>query len=96
MLKRALLLAVMAAAFLAVDNTTVEAAPPGQPSDWKRFYHYPYIYYPHSFQRPRQYNNLYYRYPQSMRIPVYNKGWYNFYPSEKPYHDGHHFILDVF
>ena len=96
MLKKALLLAVMAAAFVVGGNTSVEAAPPGQPSDWQRFYHYPYIYYPHSFQKPKQYNNLYYRYPQSQQIPVYNKSYYNFYPSAKPYHSGHHFILDVF
>lgn len=67
-----------------------------QPSDWQRFYHYPYVYYPHSFQKPQQYNNMYYKYPQSMQIPVYNKNWYNFYPSEKPYHSGHHFLLDIF
>lgn len=96
MLKRALFLAVMAAAFFVGSEQTVNAAPPGQPSDWQRFYHYPYIYYPHSFQKPQQYDNLYYRYPQSQRIPVYNKSWYNFYPSKKAYHSGHHFILDVF
>ena len=52
--------------------------------------------YPHSFQKPQQYDHMYYRYEPSMRIPVYNKSWYNFYPTEKPYHSGHHFILDVF
>jgi len=67
-----------------------------QPSDWKRFYHYPYVYYPHSFKKQEQFNNMYHRYPQSMQIPVYNKSWYNFYPTEKPYHDGHHFLLDIF
>ena len=44
----------------------------------------------------QQYDNMYYRYEPSMRIPVYNKNWYNFYPTEKPYHSGSHYILDVF
>ena len=59
-------------------------------------YYYPYVYYPHSFQKPQQYNNMYHRYDPSMQIPVYNKSWYNFYPTEKPYHSGSHYILDVF
>ena len=65
-------------------------------ADWNRFYYYPYVYYPQTYQRPQSYNHLYYKYGQSMRIPVYNKHWYNFYPTSKPYHSGHHFILDVF
>jgi hypothetical protein len=74
-----------------------QAGGQGQPTDWNRFYYYPYVYYPHNFQRPQQsYDHMYYRYPPQMRIPVYNKSWYNFYPTEKPYHKGHHFILDVF
>jgi hypothetical protein len=92
---RLVAIAVIAVAVLS-STRTVEAAPPGQPSDWQRFYYYPYIYYPHSFQKPQQYDHMYYRYEPSMRIPVYNKSWYNFYPTEKPYHSGHHFILDVF
>ena len=96
MLKRMLILsAVMIAAFVSSGAGT-EAAPPGQPADWQRFYHYPYVYYPQTFQKPQQYNNMYYKYAPSMQIPVYNKAWYNFYPTEKPYHSGHHFILDVF
>lgn len=96
MLRRLLLIAVMAVVATAGFSQPVQAAPPGQPSDWQRFYHYPYVYYPHSFQKPQQYNNMYHKYPQSMQIPVYNKSWYNFYPTEKPYHSGHHYILDVF
>jgi len=72
------------------------AVEPGQPYDWNRFYYYPYVYYPHGFYKPVQYDNLYYRYPQERQIPVYNSNWHNFYPSERPYHSGHHFILDVF
>jgi len=78
-------------------STQVEAAPPGQPTNWQRFYYYPYVYYPHNYQtQPESYDHLYYRYPTERRIPVYNKDWHNFYPSERPYHWGHHFILDVF
>ncbi|MEP3478855.1 MAG: hypothetical protein ABJZ55_06380 [Fuerstiella sp.] len=96
MLKKALLLAVVAVMAITSFSTPTQAAQHGQPANWQRFYHYPYVYYPHNFQKPQQYDNMYYRYAPSMRIPVYNKNWYNFYPSEKPYHSGHHFILDVF
>ena len=68
-------------------------------SDWERFYHYPYVYYPQNFwsnQYYRSSDSLYYRYPPEMRIPVYNKKWHNYYPSKRPYHSGHHFMLDVF
>ena len=74
-----------------------EAAKPGQPADWERFYHYPYVYYPHNYQRyPESYDHLYYRYPAERRIPVYNADWHNFYPAKKPYYRGNHFALDVF
>ena len=95
MLRKLIDVAVIAVAVLS-SVRPVEATPPGQPSDWQRFYYYPYIYYPHTFQKPQQYDHMYYRYEPSMRIPVYNKSWYNFYPTEKPYHSGHHYILDVF
>ena len=99
MLKRAVLtgLILIAAVVGPNLNAPAKAAPPGQPSDWQRFYYYPYVYYPHNFQsQPESYNHLYYRYPTERRIPVYNANWHNFYPSERPYHSGHHFILDVF
>ena len=96
MLKRILMMMVVAVAMATGSNKVVEAAPPGQVADWQRFYHYPYVYYPHSFRKPQQYNSLYYKYPQEMRIPVYRKDWYNFYPTEKLYHSGNHFKLDVF
>ena len=58
----------------------------------------------------RSSEDLYYRYPPEMRIPVYNKGWHNYYPAGRSfqngrmfhremglkYHRGHHFVLDVF
>ena len=67
--------------------------------DWNRFYHYPYVYYPQNFWGQEYYrssDSLYHRYPPEMRIPVYNKQWHNFYPSNRRYHSGHHFILDTF
>lgn len=88
--------AVLVCAAIFAAGNAAEAAGEGQPTDWNRFYYYPYVYYPHNFQSPQQYNHLYHRYPQSRQIPVYNKDWYNFYPTKKPYHMGHHFVLDVF
>ena len=67
--------------------------------DWNRMYHYPYVYYPQNFYGQEYYrssDSLYHRYPQEMRIPVYNKKWHNYYPSNSRYHSGHHFMLDVF
>lgn len=95
-MKRGLFAAMMLTAALAAVSGSVQAAGEGQPTDWARFYHYPYVYYPHNFQAPQEYNHLYYRYPPARQIPVYNKAWYNFYPTERPYHTGHHFILDIF
>ncbi|MBM80897.1 MAG: hypothetical protein CMJ78_09925 [Planctomycetaceae bacterium] len=101
MLRRILLASVILMAAVAVTNLSApqeaQAAGRGQPTDWNRFFYYPYVYYPHNFQRQQgSFNHLYYRYPPNMRVPVYNKNWYNFYPTERPYHRGHHFILDVF
>ena len=70
-----------------------------QMRDWERFYHYPYVWYPQNFYGSEYYRSsedLYYRYPAEMRVPVYNKQWQNFYPEARRYHQGHQFILDVF
>ena len=67
--------------------------------DWNRFYHYPYVYYPQNFWGADYYRSsqdLYFRYPPEMQIPVYNKKWQNYYPQDRRYHKGHHFMLDVF
>ena len=67
--------------------------------DWNRLYHYPYVYYPQNFWGSDYYRSsedLYFRYPPEMRIPVYNRSWQNYYPQKRRYHQGHHFILDVF
>tara|TARA_B100000029_G_scaffold123215_1_gene116775 strand:- start:263 stop:568 length:306 start_codon:yes stop_codon:yes gene_type:complete len=101
MRRGSILTAVLVAAVVALatswSSAEAEAAGRGQPTDWKRFYYYPYVYYPHNFQRPTgSFNHLYYRYPQTWRIPVMREGWHNFYQKKRPYHRGHHFILDVF
>jgi hypothetical protein len=67
--------------------------------DWNRFYHYPYVYYPQNFWGHDYYRSsedLYFRYPPEMQIPVYNKQWHNEYPQPRRYHQGHQFILDIF
>lgn len=68
-------------------------------TDWQRFYHYPYVYYPQNFWGSEYYrsaDSLYHRYPPEMRIPVYNARWHNYYPNRRKFHSGHHFVLDVF
>ncbi|MBC8870337.1 MAG: calmodulin-binding protein [Planctomycetes bacterium] len=65
--------------------------------DWERFYHYPYVFYPQNFWGHEYYRSsedMYYRYPPEMRIPVYNRKWHNYFPNTRTYHSGHHFILD--
>ena len=67
--------------------------------DWNRFYHYPYVTYPQNYWGTDYFksaDDLYYRYPPEMRVPVYNKQWHNYYPEGSRYHSGHHFILDTF
>jgi hypothetical protein len=79
------------------NASDAQAAGRGQPTDWNRFNYYPYVYYPHNFQQQRgSYDHMYHRYSPEQRVPVYNKNWHNFYPTARPYHKGHHFLLDVF
>jgi hypothetical protein len=107
---RRLLLALACASIMGLMSSASEAQAQeraygrvwgGQNSrmDWDRFYHYPYVYYPQNFWGNEYYRSsqdLYFRYPQEMRIPVYNRQWHNEYPEERRYHQGHHFMLDVF
>ncbi len=54
--------------------------------DWNRMYHYPYVYYPQNFWGSDYYRSsedMYYRYPAEMRIPVYHKQWANYYPEHR-------------
>ena len=108
MVQRTILLLLCAAAIVAVftaTNAQAEQAYNRQwgssytTQDWNRFYHYPYVYYPQNFwgaDQSRSRDNLYYRYPTQMRTPIYNRQWHNYYPQGRRYHQGHHFILDVF
>jgi len=67
--------------------------------DWNRFYHYPYIYYPQNYYPAEYYrsaDNMYYRYPPEMRIPIYDKKNYNYYPESHTYHGGFHYTVDIF
>ncbi len=100
MLRRTLLGLLMCISLLTATlgggASQTQAAGRGQPYDWGRFYYYPYVYYPHNFHAPVQFDNLYYRYPQERQIPVHQKGWYTPYLEPHPYHKGHAFILDVF
>jgi hypothetical protein len=108
MIRRTILALLVAAAFSAVFSGTQVQAEQAfgrqwgrtyATQDWNRFYHYPYVYYPQNFWGTEYYRSsedLYFRYPPEMRIPVYNMRWFNYYPEERRYHSGHHFILDVF
>lgn len=67
--------------------------------DWQRMYHYPYVYYPQNYWNKEYFTSsqdMYNRYPPEMQIPVYNRRWQNYYPENRRYHSGHHFVLDVF
>ena len=67
--------------------------------DYQRFNHYPFVYYPQNFYGNEYFkssDSLYYRYPVEMQIPVYNRKWYNYYPTNQRYHWGHQFLTDVF
>lgn len=110
MIRRTVLAAVIAAAAVWFGGTTgtVQAQEHAYGAVWgsnnsmqnmDRFYHYPYVYYPHNFWGNNYYRsaeNNYYRYAPEMRIPVYNKRWHNYYPTPRRYHWGHHFLTDIF
>lgn len=108
MIRRTVLVVLLAATIIALvsaSNAQAQQAYGQQwgrsynTQDWNRFYHYPYVYYPQNFWGADYYrssDDLYYRYPPEMRIPVYNKQWHNAYPEERLYHSGGHFMLDTF
>ena len=48
--RRCLGAAVVAAAFAGAASTAKAQYGVSQPTDWERFYHYPYVYYPTNFQ----------------------------------------------
>ena len=108
MIRRMILVLLCAAAIVAVITVSDAQAQQAfgrqwgrsySTQDWNRFYHYPYVYYPQNFWGADYYRSsqdLYFRYPPEMQIPVYNKKWQNYYPQDRRYHKGHHFMLDVF
>ncbi len=108
MIRRILIVLLVAAAVAAVFSVAEAQAQQSfdrqwgrtySTQDWNRFYHYPYVYYPQNFRGADYYRSsedMYFRYPPEMQIPVYNRQWQNYYPQERRYHKGHHFIMDVF
>lgn len=117
MIRRTMLVLLCGVALVAVLSISTANAQEGfgrqwgrtySTQDWNRFYHYPYVYYPLNFWGPDYYRSaedLYYRYPPEMQIPVYNNTWHNMYPegfkshsfpAGLRYYSGHHFQLDVF
>lgn len=110
MIRRLLIVLVCVIAFVSINHCQTETASAQNAygSVWgkkntggnlDRFYHYPYVYYPQNYWGNDYYrsaDSLYHRYPQEMRIPVYNRAWRNYYPSPRRYHFGHHFLTDVF
>jgi hypothetical protein len=96
------------AVIIAASPQTAEAQNKAYGAQWgaqnsagnmERFYHYPYVTYPHNYygnNYMRSADSMYYRYPKEMRIPVYNKDWHNYYPSGRRYHWGHQFLTDIF
>ena len=54
-----ILLAVCAAMSTAAPSTAeAQCRGVGQPSDWGRFYYYPYVYYPENFKPLESYDNM--------------------------------------
>lgn len=107
MIRRMLFGLLLAAALFALTSSSVQAQEAYgrqwgrtySTQDWERFYHYPYVYYPQNFWSAdyfRSSEDLYNRYPPEMQIPVYNKGWQNYYPQPRKYYSGQHFRLDIF
>ena len=108
MIRRVTLAALVAIACIVVSSSSAEAQERAFGANWgaqqsqanyNRFYHYPYVYYPQNYWGDEYYrsaDSLYYRYPQEMRVPVYNRQWRNYYPSSRRYHFGHQFVTDIF
>ena len=101
----ALICAVVLLALVFVADATAQQAFDRQwgrtytTQDWNRLYHYPYVWYPQNFWGADYYRSsedMYYRYPPEMQIPVYNRKWHNEYPQHRRYYQGNHFELDVF
>ena len=98
MIRRIFLMLLCAASIWAIMNVTDAQAQMAygrqwghtySAQDWNRLYHYPYVYYPQNFWGNDYYrssDDMYYRYPPEMRIPVYNRQWENYYPQHEKDH----------
>ena len=98
MIRRTMLVLLSTAAILAVISVADAQAQQAfgrqwgrtySTQDWNRLYHYPYVFYPQNFWGTDYYRSsedLYYRYPPEMRVPVYNKQWHNYYPQHRKDH----------
>lgn len=107
MIRRLFIVAICVCAFAAISQSTAQAQQHAYGATWgqqssqnfDRFYHYPYVTYPHNYWGNEYYrsaDSLYHRYPAEARTPVYNRHWHNYYPSGRRYHWGHQFITDIF
>jgi hypothetical protein len=108
MIRRTILVLLCAGALWALAGTSTAQAQQAfdrqwgrtySTQDWNRMYHYPYVYYPQNFWGTDYYRSsedMYYRYPPEMRIPVYNRAWHNEYPQPRRFQQGSHFIMDTF
>ena len=78
-------------------------------TDWGRFYHYPYSYFPQNYRKPFRSQDFstpygYPAYPQYMAFPPYYRTdlYYPYHQHTKPgnnpkaHYQGNHYILDVF
>lgn len=80
-------------------------------TDWSRFYHYPYSYFPQNYRAPYQSADFdtgtqgYPSYPANMAFPPYYRTdlyypyWHGHYKpggTRKSRYQGNHYILDVF
>lgn len=94
-----------------LQDNAYPAATPGAPAfneswaktsyhtqNWDRYYHYPYVMYPHNYW-PQEYfrrnGDMMRPYPPEMRIPLYDRKNYNYYPEPKRFHQGNHYLIDV-
>ncbi|TWT62671.1 hypothetical protein [Rubinisphaera italica] len=85
---------------LVVISTSQEANATGQrkPINWNRIYQDLGLIEPQDFQQFNCHNNMLDRIDVQMQMPVNNKDLNLLYPkeTEKPYHKGYSFIMDVF
>jgi hypothetical protein len=95
--------------FLWVAMVSLTGAGPASATDWGRFYHYPYSYFPQNYRRPYRSQDFntphgYPMHPTYMAFPPYFRSdlYYPYHRHMRPgnnpryYYQGNHYILDVF